>query len=288
MKFEIKNRWSGEIIYQDEAESFKALILSAIKAGANLSGADLWSANLRSADLWSANLRSADLRSANLSGADLSGANLRSADLRDANLRSANLSGANLSGANLRSADLRSADLRSADLRSANLSGADLWDANLRSADLQGANLRVANLRSAYLSSANLQDAYLSSANLQDADLSSAKNISDRLNAETSIVPETGGFQGWKKCQNNVIVRLRIPASAKRSSATGRKCRAERALVLEVIGAEIGESQYKYAPKVIYKKGKVVACNAWNPDRWAECGGGIHFFLTRYEAENYK
>jgi hypothetical protein len=108
------------------------------------------------------------------------------------------------------------------------------------------------------------------------------------LNAETSIVPETGGFQGWKKCQNNVIVRLRIPASAKRSSATGRKCRAERALVLEVIGAEIGESQYKYAPKVIYKKGKVVACNAWNPDRWAECGGGIHFFLTRYEAENYK
>ena len=233
MKFEIKNRWSGEIIYQDEAESFKALILSAIKAGANLSGADLWSANLRSADLWSANLRSADLRSANLSGADLSGANLRSADLRDA---------------------------------------------NLRSADLQGANLR----------GANLQDAYLSSANLQDADLSSAKNISDRLNAETSIVPETGGFQGWKKCQNNVIVRLRIPASAKRSSATGRKCRAERALVLEVIGAEIGESQYKYAPKVIYKKGKVVACNAWNPDRWAECGGGIHFFLTRYEAENYK
>ena len=253
MKFEIKNRWSGEIIYQDEAESFKALILSAIKAGANLSGADLWSANLRSADLWSANLRSADLRSANLSGADLSGANLRSADLR-------------------------SADLWSADLRSANLSGADLWDANLRSADLQGANLR----------GANLQDAYLSSANLQDADLSSAKNISDRLNAETSIVPETGGFQGWKKCQNNVIVRLRIPASAKRSSATGRKCRAERALVLEVIGAEIGESQYKYAPKVIYKKGKVVACNAWNPDRWAECGGGIHFFLTRYEAENYK
>ena len=288
MKFEIKNRWSGQIIYQDEAESLKILVLAAIKTGADLQDANLSGADLRSADLSGADLRSADLRSANLSGADLSGANLRSADLRDANLRSANLSGANLSGANLRSADLRSADLWSADLRSANLSGADLWDANLRSADLQGANLRVANLRSAYLSSANLQDAYLSSANLQDADLSSAKNISDRLNAETSIVPETGGFQGWKKCQNNVIVRLRIPASAKRSSATGRKCRAERALVLEVIGAEIGESQYKYAPKVIYKKGKVVACNAWNPDRWAECGGGIHFFLTRYEAENYK
>ena len=211
MKFEIKNRWSGEIIYQDEAESFKALILSAIKAGANLSGADLWSANLRSADLWSANLRSADLRSANLSGADLSGANLRSADLRDANLRSANLSGANLSG---------------------------------------------------------------------------AEHISDRSNAETSIVPETGGFQGWKVCRNNVVVRLRIPAKALRSNATGRKCRASEALVLEVIGADVAVSSYDAT--FTYQRGQIVKPReAFDTNRWSECGSGIHFFLTRYEAEHY-
>jgi len=75
MKFEIKNRWSGQTIYQDEAESSKALVIAAIKSGADLGGADL-------------------------GGADLCG----------------------------------------------------------------------------------------------------AKNISDKLNAETSIVPETGGFQGWKMC----------------------------------------------------------------------------------------
>jgi hypothetical protein len=93
-KSEIKNRWTGAVIYQDEAESFRALILAAIKSGADLRSADLRSANLRSANLSGADLRGADLRAADLSGANLRGADLRSADLRSANLRSANLSGA--------------------------------------------------------------------------------------------------------------------------------------------------------------------------------------------------
>jgi len=25
----------------------------------------------------------------------------------------------------------------------------------------------------------------------------------------------------------------------------------------------------------------------WNEDRWKECGGGIHFYLTKIEAENH-
>jgi hypothetical protein len=30
-----------------------------------------------------------------------------------------------------------------------------------------------------------------------------------------------------------------------------------------------------------------VRCDKWNEDRWIECGGGIHFFLTRIEAERH-
>ena len=59
MKFEIKNRWDGSIIYQDEAESFRALVFAAVKSRADLSRANLYGA---------------DLSRANLSGADLSGA----------------------------------------------------------------------------------------------------------------------------------------------------------------------------------------------------------------------
>ena len=191
-------------------------------------------------------------------------ANLRSADLSDANLWSADLRRANLRSADLRRANLRSADLRSADLSNANLRNADLSDANLSNADLSNANLR--------------------NADLSDANLSNAIDIKFTL-AQSSILPETGPIWGWKKCKNGVLVKLVVGNNAKRSHATGRKCRAEHVKVLEVIGAEVGISQY--APDVQYRVGQIVRCDKWNEDRWTECGGGIHFFLTRIEAERY-
>ena len=116
MKIEIKNRWSGVVLFELECESLRDAVLKALATGANL----------RSANLSGAYLSGADLSGANLSGANLRSANLRSADLSGANLSGAYLSGANLSGANLSGADLSGADLRLANLRSADLSGAKI------------------------------------------------------------------------------------------------------------------------------------------------------------------
>src|SRR5579859_1003255 len=173
------------------------------------------------------------------------------ADLYGADLREANLYGANLRGADLYGADLREANLREADLRGADLYGADLREANLREADLRWANLRGANLYGADLYGADLRGA-----NLYGADLRGAKDLSPLAAAQTSVVPETGELTGWKKCQDDVIVKLRIPASAKRSNATGRKCRASAAKVLEVFGAEAGISQHDSS--FVYRKGETV------------------------------
>jgi hypothetical protein len=175
----------------------------------------------------------------------------------------ADLSGADLRGANLRGADLRVADLRGANLRGADLRGADLSGANLRGADLSGADL--------------------SGADLSVADLSVAKNL-EYADAITRILPE-GDLIGWKKCQNDVMVKLLIPADAKRSNSTGRKCRAEFAKVLEVIGAEYAES--KQESTFVYRVGETVRPDSWDENRWEECSHGIHFFITRYEAEHY-
>jgi len=72
MKFQIKNRFDSSVIFECEAESFGIAVELAIKAGANLSGANLSRANLSGADLSGANLSGADLSRADLSGADLS------------------------------------------------------------------------------------------------------------------------------------------------------------------------------------------------------------------------
>ena len=212
--------------------------------------------------------------------ANLSGANLRGADLRGANLSGANLHSADLRGANLYGANLHSANLYGANLDGANLDGANLYGASLYGADLSEANLYGANLDGADLSGANL-----SGANLYGANLSGAKNIPAKVTSTTTITPTSGQFIGWKSCQNGVLVKLMVGKNAKRSNATGRKCRAEYVKVLEVIGAEFGTS--KHDRHTEYRVGKIVRCDKWNEDRWVECGGGIHFFLTRIEAENY-
>ena len=182
------------------------------------------------------------------------------ADLRGANLQEANLRRADLREANLQEANLQEADLQGANLQGADLRGADLWGANLRGADLRGANLQGANLRVA---------------NLWRADLS-----------PFSIIPEGGSFIGWKKCRNNVVIKLQIPAGAKRVSClTGRKCRAEYVKVLEVIGAQTGIGMRN--DTIIYKKDKTIRADKFDPDIRFECSNGIHFFITRKEAEDY-
>ena len=60
----IKNRWTGDVIFQSTKTTYKEAIIE--KGDANLSDA-----NLRDADLRDANLRDADLRGANLSDAEL-------------------------------------------------------------------------------------------------------------------------------------------------------------------------------------------------------------------------
>ena len=236
-------------------------------------------------------LRSADLRSADLSAANLRGADLRSADLRGADLRGANLRSADLSGANLRCADLRCADLRSANLRCADLRCADLRSADLSGADLRGADLRGANLRSADLSGADLRGADLRGANLHGA------NLSELTVAQTSILPDEGDIIGWKKAITldgaPIIVKLLIPADAQRSNATGRKCRASTARVLDLQDKQ-GNSlppdttaYSSYDPDFTYQKGETVHVEDFDTNRWDECATGIHFFITRIEAVEY-
>ena len=37
--------------------------------------------------------------------------------------------------------------------------------------------------------------------------------------------------------------------------------------------------------KTIYRTGERVTCHEWDEDWTVECTGGIHFFLTREEAQ---
>ena len=209
-----------------------------------------------------------------------------------------------LYGADLSDADLHGADLSYDDLHSADLSYADLSDANLRHADLSDANLRHADLSDADLygadlCGANLYGANLYGANLSDVNLSDANCVKLSL-AKISILPDEGDIIGWKKAWTDnempptpVIVKLLIPADAQRSNATGRKCRASKARVLDLQDKQ-GNSlpsdttaYSSYDTDFTYKKGETVHVEDFDTNRWNECAPGIHFFITRIEAAEY-
>ena len=160
-----------------------------------------------------------------------------------------------------------------ANLEGAKLEGVNLWGANLRGANLWGANLEGANLEGANLWGANLRGANLWGAYLRGAGL-----------PHFQIVPEEGSFYAYKKTSKGVI-KIQIPAEAKRtSSLIGRKCRAEYVKVIS--GEGLGGSGTHYGG-CTYNKGDIVYPDSYDDDIRVECTHGIHFFMTKKEAEDW-
>lgn len=142
----------------------------------------------------------------------------------------------------------------------------------------------------ANLSGANLSWADLSGANLSWANLSGA--IYNEHTAFFALCcPEEGSFVGYKKAGGK-IVKLQIPKTAKRSSATSRKCRCSKAKVISITntdGSESGITEIRsdLDESFIYKVGETVSVSDFDENRWNECSTGIHFFITRDEAVKY-
>ena len=174
----------------------------------------------------------------------------------------------------------------------ANLSGADLSRANLSGANLSGADLSRANLSRANLFGANLSRANLSRANLFGANLSRANLIrAKNIPYVPMACPDNGSFTGWKKARG-YIVKLLIPEDAKRSSSSGRKCRCDKAIVLEIQNpdgtkADVDVVTSDRDDEFLYRVGETASVPDFCDNRFLECAAGIHFFVNRQEAVEY-
>lgn len=129
----------------------------------------------------------------------------------------------------------------------------------------------------------------LSGANLTGANLSEAENIP----YIPMICPEEGSFIAYKKVRSNIILKLLIPKEAKRCSGLSRKCRCNKAIVLEMQNYNGESIDVKEAYSIFnkffkYRIGEIVEVSDFDEDRWNECTTGIHFFINRQEAIEYR
>ena len=186
---------------------------------------------------------------------------------------------ADLTGANLTCTNLTGADLTGADLTDADLTWADLTGANLTSADLYGACLYGANLYGADLTGANLIDSELEYANLTDTILDEKEQCRKGIVLTEPIV-------GYKKSDEGKIITLEIPIGAKVFSINNNKRRTNKVKVIDMQGetelCSIHDNKFKY------HAGDEIEIKDFDERYNIECGEGIHFFLTRDEAESFE
>ena len=143
-------------------------------------------------------------------------------------------------------------------------------------------------------------DTYFENCNFHTADLSCAQNFDKAkfygYNHFLALqCPEEGSFIGWKIAETThdyYILKLEIPADAKRSSATSRKCRASKAKVLEIqtLGskpAKVKKVNSIYHKHFTYSLGETYEVKDFDDNRWRECSTGIHFYLTRDEVIDF-
>jgi uncharacterized protein YjbI with pentapeptide repeats len=314
--FEIRD-YHNNIICKCEAEYFKNAIELAVIQNISLQGANLQGENLEKANLRGANLKEANLQGTNLQGANLEGANLQFAYALKVNLERTNLKRADLEGVNLAYANLQKVNLGCAILKKAYLRGAFLYEANLHAANLQHANLNAAfaykaNFKKANINNVNFCEANLVAANFAETNLVEAYlkgAIFYRANfgcAELPKfqIPQRKSLIVYKKLRDEAIATLRIPSRAARTASLSSnspemrsegkfgKCRAEQAFVVAIEDREgkpanTGKSWYN--DNFIYEVGKEVKpTQNYNPDIRVECTSGVHFFMTKEEAEEFK
>ena len=203
-----------------------------------------------------------------------------------------------------RGVSLAYVDFSSKDLSNINLDGKDLSHADFRHCNLINANLRNTNLqfsafncaiiRNTNFTGANLKNVYsLNSWTFKNAILTDVIGINDQC-------PKEGSFIGWKKCYNgiqpSVIVKLEIPANARRCSAINSgvniKCRCSQAKVLEIQNidgtiADVKEVYSWYDKNFVYRVNEYIYPDWFDGNFWSDCSHGIHFFMKRDEAVNW-
>ena len=224
-----------------------------------------------------ADLHNADLHDANMSYANMRGADMRGVDMCGADISYANMYGAYMHGANMRNANMLYADMSYANMRGAYMRGAYMHGTNMRNANMLYADMSYANMRGVDMSGANMHGAYMNGANISYANMQGVDRLRKGIKLSEPII-------GWKKCKNDVLVKLEIPRGAIVFSINNKKCRTDKAKVLEIIGGDRAYSKYKFFS---YYVGDVIEIFDFNCEYNVECEKGIHFFKTREEAENY-
>ncbi len=231
---------------------------------------------------------------------DLSGAVFSNCALKNINFSNADLTNASFLGCVIEYCVFDGADMRGVTIRNTGggTAGSPVcYECSFAGADLRKASLGAAAIRRASFKGAKLKGADFGTDSIRsrfnESRFGGATGIPKRVVDACPVLP-AGEFEAWKRCADGRIAKLLVPADARCSSGLSNKCRASHVLTLDIT-SRLG-NKCKNARSLLdmggqdcaYRVGYVTEAHAFSADRWETCAPGIHFFLTRREACNFR
>ena len=178
-----------------------------------------------------------------LTGLDFSGHNLSYASMQESIIDEANFSDCVLDNANFANSRLHHTSFDNADCTECDFECADCTEGSFVSTNFSYAHLNNACFFLAAFSKTKLINAQAYSTDFRECDFDEC-DFTDIHTDEDTVgyfltCPEKGSFTAFKKAElyhgtERVIVELKVPASALRSSACSRKCRVSKAKVVSI------------------------------------------------------
>lgn len=251
---------------------------------------DLSHTDLSHIDFSDTNLAHANLSWSNFSDSVFENTDLCNADLSNAILRGAKFINAQCKSLRCEWSDLSFASINHSDFACSTLAFANFSDSKINDANFQHANLRHANFDYVtFFNNIDITGAKLEYANFTCCDLSSAGLIGDLIEYRKGKVL-TEPIIGYKKCLTDdklyTIVTLEIPRGAIVFSINGNSCRTNKVKVIDIADG-YKRAYSEHAEHFSYYIGDEINIYDFDLQYNNECSSGIHFFMTREEAEHY-
>ena len=229
---------------------------------------------------------------------DFANMDLRGVDFKGQNLTGANFKGADLEGACFIDTVLVSANFEGANLKKADFSCVNAWSANFNETNCKDTVFLSANLTEASFEGADLDGASFARANLTDANLQDTNIVTTEFDNTVGVYPvcpEEGEFTGWTLAEEfdgtEYLLRVSVPWTARRSSGTTRRCRAEALSVDEVISLDTEKSYGFPYPYITLKNrdfklrlGETSTDENFEVDRFKVSSTDLYFWISKEEA----
>lgn len=221
-----------------------------------------------------------NLKESNLILIDLGGSIIEDVDLTEFDLGNINFEWTTFSNVNLGKAKINNSIIDNSAFP-----GTSLREISIQNSSMKGCIMRHCDLSNADISGTNIFSTVLEYTKLTDV------KYDENTRFFELYPPASGPYIGYKKCFNQRVATLLIPADAMRTSATMNCGRCSKAKVLTIKSFDETE-EYEYGLATIdeefeYRVGQYVHVDDFNKNRWMDSTTGIHFWLTREEAIAY-